>query len=91
VVFTESQPMFDKKVQYRVIDAAVGTVGKGGYHNDDAAAREQPWLPNGGIPHLITWTREGYTPRGVPYPGPGEFVPLREPAPATDALPVGGT
>lgn len=70
VVFTESQPMFSKKVQYRVIDAAVGVVEKGWYHNDDAA-NEQPWLPNGLLPHVITWTREGYTPAGAAYPGTG--------------------
>jgi hypothetical protein len=74
VVFTESQPMFSKKVQYRVIDAALGTVEKGWYHNDDAA-HEQPWLPNGLLPHVITWTREGYTPKGAPYPGPGTRAP----------------
>jgi hypothetical protein len=70
VVFTESQPMFDKRVQYRVIDAALGTVEKGWYHNDDAA-NEQPFLPNGLLPHVITWTREGYVASGQPYPGPG--------------------
>lgn len=74
VVFTESQPMFSKKVQYRVIDAALGVVEKGWYHNDDAA-HEQPWLPNGLLPHVITWTREGYTPPGAPYPGPGTRAP----------------
>ncbi len=70
VAFTESQPMFSKKVQYRVIDAALGTVEKGWYHNDDAY-NEQPWLPNGPIPHTITWTREGYVAPGVPHPGSG--------------------
>jgi hypothetical protein len=70
VAFTESQPAFSKKVQYRVIDAALGTVEKGWYHNDDAAG-EQPWLPNGPIPHTVTWTLPGYTPPGVPYPGNG--------------------
>lgn len=70
VVFTESQPMFSKKVQYRVIDAALGVVEKGWYHNDDAA-EVQPWLPDGLLPHVITWTREGYVPAGQPYPGPG--------------------
>ena len=68
VVFTESQPMFTKKVQYRVIDAALGVVEKGWYNNDDAA-NEQPWLPNGGIPHVITWTLEGYEAPGVPHRG----------------------
>jgi Transmembrane protein of unknown function (DUF3556) len=68
IAFTESQPAFSKKVQYRVIDAALGTVEKGWYHNDDAY-NEQPWLPNGPIPHTITWTKPGYTAPGVAYPG----------------------
>ena len=70
VAFTESQPAFSKKVQYRVIDAALGTVEKGWYHNDDAA-NEQPWLPNGAIPHTVTWTLPGYVAPGVPHPGTG--------------------
>jgi Transmembrane protein of unknown function (DUF3556) len=70
VAFTESQPAFSKKVQYRVIDAALGCVEKGWYHNDDAAD-EQPWLPNGAIPHTITWTMPGYIAPGVAYPGTG--------------------
>ena len=70
VAFTESQPAFSKKVQYRVIDAALGTVEKGWYHNDDAY-NTQPWLPDGPIPHTITWTREGYVAPGVPHPGTG--------------------
>ncbi len=70
VAWTESQPAFDKKVQYRVIDAALGTVEKGWYHNDDAYA-EQPWLPNGPIPHTITWSHPDWEPQGVPYPGTG--------------------
>ncbi|MGZ6986925.1 MAG: DUF3556 domain-containing protein, partial [Ilumatobacteraceae bacterium] len=73
VAFTESQPAFSKKVQYRVIDAALGTVEKGWYHNDDAY-NEQPWLPNGPIPHTITWTLPGYVAPGVPYPGSGGRV-----------------
>jgi hypothetical protein len=70
VAFTESQPAFSKKVQYRVIDAALGVVEKGWYHNDDAY-NEQPWLPNGPIPHTVTWTRPGYEAPGVPHPGTG--------------------
>ncbi len=70
VAFTESQPAFTKKTQYRVIDAALGCVEKGWYHNDDAA-HEQPWLPNGPIPHTVTWTRPGYVAAGVPHPGTG--------------------
>ena len=67
-VFTESQPAFSKIVQYRVIDAALGTVEKGWYHNDDAY-NTQPWLPDGPIPHTVTWRMEGYEPQGVPHPG----------------------
>jgi hypothetical protein len=74
VVFTESQPMFSKKVQYRVIDAALGVVEKGWYHNDDAY-NAQPWLPDGLVPHVITWTRDGYVPVGEPYPGTGGRAP----------------
>ena len=70
VVFTESQPMFSKKVQYRVIDAALGVVEKGWYHNDDAY-HTQPFLPDGLVPHVVTWQREGYTPAGDAYPGDG--------------------
>jgi hypothetical protein len=81
VVFTESQPMFSKKVQYRVIDAALGVVEKGWYHNDDAY-NAQPWLPDGLVPHVITWTREGYVPVGEPHPGTGG----RAPEPTPDAL-----
>lgn len=69
-VFTESQPAFSKKVQYRVIDAALGTVEKGWYHNDDAY-NEQPWLPNGPIPHTVSWRLDGYEPQGVAHPGTG--------------------
>jgi hypothetical protein len=56
-----------------VIDAALGPVEKGWYHNDDAY-NEQPWLPNGPIPHTVTWTRPGYEAPGVPYPGNGGRV-----------------
>jgi Transmembrane protein of unknown function (DUF3556) len=70
VAWTESQPAFSKKVQYRVIDAALGCVEKGWYHNDDAF-NEQPWLPNGPIPHTVTWTLPGYVAPGVAHPGTG--------------------
>ncbi len=70
VAWTESQPAFSKKTQYRVIDAALGCVEKGWYHNDDAAD-EQPWLPNGPIPHTVTWTMPGYVAPGVAHPGTG--------------------
>jgi hypothetical protein len=67
-VFTESQPAFSKRVQYRVIDAALGTVEKGWYHNDDAY-NTQPWLPDGPIPHTVTWRKDGYVPAGIAHPG----------------------
>jgi hypothetical protein len=70
IAFTESQPAFTKIVQYRVIDAALGTVEIGWYHNDDAY-NTQPWLPDGPIPHTVTWRMPGYEPRGVPHPGSG--------------------
>jgi Transmembrane protein of unknown function (DUF3556) len=73
IAFTESQPAFSKKVQYRVIDAALGCIEKGWYHNDDAA-NEQPWLPNGAIPHTVTWTMPGYVAPGVAHPGSGGRV-----------------
>ncbi|MFT7649467.1 MAG: hypothetical protein ACI8Y4_004228 [Candidatus Poriferisodalaceae bacterium] len=67
-VFTESQPAFTKIVQYRVIDAALGCVEKGWYHNDDAY-NTQPWLPDGPIPHTVTWRQDGYEPQGMAHPG----------------------
>jgi hypothetical protein len=70
VAWTESQPAFSKKVQYRVIDAALGCVEKGWYHNDDAY-NTQPWLPDGPIPHTVTWTMPGYVAPGVAHPGTG--------------------
>lgn len=73
-VFTESQPMFGKIVQYRVIDAALGCVEKGWYHNDDAY-NTQPWLPDGPIPHTVTWRKEGYVPQGIAHPADARRVP----------------
>ena len=36
-----------------------------------AALYPMLWLPDGLLPHVITWTREGYVPAGdEPYPGP---------------------
>ena len=53
-----------------MIDAALGTVEKGWYHNDDAY-NTQPWLPDGPIPHTVTWTLPGYEAPGVAHPGTG--------------------
>ena len=64
VTFTESQAIHRNYVEYRVIDAALGVVERGTYVVK-VAAEEHPWLPNGPIPHTVTWTREGYVPQGV--------------------------
>ncbi|WP_020109291.1 DUF3556 domain-containing protein [Nocardia sp. 348MFTsu5.1] len=59
VTFTESQPIHRNYIEYRVIDAALGVVERGTYVVKDATD-EQPWLPNGPIPHQVTWTMHGY-------------------------------
>lgn len=64
VVHIESQPIHKKTQEYRVIDAALGVVERGTYVVKDATD-EQPWLPNGPIPHQITWTAPGYTAPGM--------------------------
>ncbi|WP_108667282.1 DUF3556 domain-containing protein [Euzebya rosea] len=63
IVWIESQPIHRKRLEYKVIDAAVGVVERGHYHPADAVD-EQPWLPNGPIPHTVTWRRDGYVPSG---------------------------
>ena len=63
IVWIESQPIHRKRLEYKVIDAALGVVERGHYHPADAV-NEQPWLPNGPIPHTVTWRREGYVPIG---------------------------
>ncbi|MBK5217052.1 MAG: DUF3556 domain-containing protein, partial [Propionibacteriales bacterium] len=50
--------------EYRVIDAALGVVERGTYVVKDATD-EQPWLPNGPIPHQVTWTAPGYIAPGI--------------------------
>lgn len=60
VTFTESQPIHRNYIKYRVIDAALGVVERGTYVVKDATD-EYPWLPNGPIPHIVTWTMDGYT------------------------------
>ena len=59
ISWTESQPIHKNTVAYKVIDAAVGVVERGTYVVKDATD-EHPWLPNGPIPHVVTWTRPGY-------------------------------
>ena len=57
-----------------MIDAALGTVEKGWYHNDDAY-NTQRWLPDGPIPHTVMWRKEGYEPQGVAHPGDARQEP----------------
>ena len=73
-VFTESRPMFSPVTQYRVIDAALGCVEKGWFHQQDAY-NTQPWLPDGPIPHTVTWRKPGYEPQGVPHPADARRAP----------------
>ena len=68
VVYIESQPIHKKTQAYRVIDAALGVVERGTYVVSDATD-EQPWLPNGPIPHHVTWTAPGYSAPGYKAPG----------------------
>lgn len=60
-VWTESQPLHKKTLEYRVIDAALGVVERGHYRVSDAV-KEQPWLPNGPINYTVTWRHPDYVP-----------------------------
>ena len=90
VVFTESQPMFSKKVRYRVIDAALGVVEKGWYYNDDAY--HQPFLPDGLVPHrdVATSTRQVTPTLAMVEETPGEESRSRTPDAMSTAIVVGG-
>lgn len=63
VVWVESQPIHRSTQEYKVIDAALGVVERGSW-NVREAVNEQPWLPNGPIPHTVTWRMPGYEPAG---------------------------
>lgn len=63
VVWVESQPIHRKTQEYKVIDAALGVVERGHWNVEEAVA-VQPWLPDGPIPHQVTWRAEGYEPAG---------------------------
>ncbi|WP_298176840.1 DUF3556 domain-containing protein [Saccharomonospora sp.] len=81
--WTESQPIHRKTVQYKVIDAALGVVERGYYDVRDAVA-EQPWIPNGPIPHQVTWRLPGYEPAGnFVHPAPKATDPP-QPGSSTD-------
>ncbi|WP_081706071.1 DUF3556 domain-containing protein [Nocardia sp. CNY236] len=64
VVWVESQPIHRGTQRYQVIDAALGVVERGTWQVRDAV-EALPWLPDGPIPHEVTWRRVGY---GVPTP-----------------------
>jgi hypothetical protein len=67
-VFTESQSDVQQDHAVPRDRCCAGHVEKGWYHNDDAY-NTQPWLPDGPIPHTVTWRMPGYEPQGVPHPG----------------------
>ncbi|WP_083880871.1 DUF3556 domain-containing protein [Nocardia araoensis] len=67
VVWVESQAIHRGVQEYQVIDAALGVVERGTWRVRDAV-EAQPWLPDGPIPHEVTWRRAGYT---VPVPPVG--------------------
>lgn len=57
VVWVESQPIHQDTQQYMVVDAALGVLERGTWRVADAV-EAMPWLPNGPIPHRVTWRRE---------------------------------
>ncbi|MEV6061037.1 DUF3556 domain-containing protein [Nocardia asteroides] len=57
VVWVESQPIHKTTQAYMVIDAALGVIERGTWEVGDAVAA-LPWLPDGPIPHRVTWRRE---------------------------------
>ena len=83
VVWVESQPIHKKTQEYKVVDAALGVVERGEWNVADAVA-EQPWLPNGPIPHKVTWRMPGYEPASAdwlhPNPVPAGGVHVGVPA-----------
>ncbi|WP_406275613.1 DUF3556 domain-containing protein [Nocardia sp. NBC_00881] len=56
IVWVESQPIHRGTQRYQVIDAALGVIERGTWEVRDAV-EAQPWLPEGPIPHLVTWLR----------------------------------
>jgi hypothetical protein len=59
VVWAESEAVGSGRQNYLVIDAAVGVVERGSWAVRDAV-NEQPWLPRGPIPTVITYRMPGY-------------------------------
>ncbi len=59
VVWAESEALGSGRQNYLVIDAAVGVVERGSWAVKEAVS-EQPWLPNGPIPTVVTYRMPGY-------------------------------
>ena len=59
VVWAESEAIGSGRQEYLVIDAAVGVVERGSWAVGDAV-NEQPWLPRGPIPTVVTYRKPGY-------------------------------
>ncbi|MEV6217996.1 DUF3556 domain-containing protein [Nocardia sp. NPDC051833] len=60
VVWVESQPIHRGTQRYLVVDAALGVLERGTWEVADAVAA-LPWLPDGPIPHRVTWRRDDVT------------------------------
>lgn len=70
VVWVESKPIHEQHLEYRVIDAALGIVERGRWHVEDTH-RAMPWLPDGSIPHDVTWQADGFRAAFDTAHGPG--------------------
>jgi Transmembrane protein of unknown function (DUF3556) len=73
VVWVESEPVWQRRQQYCVMDAAVGVVERGSWAVRDAV-REIPWLPDGPIQVQVDWRLEGY--EGVRHSAAGPLAPV---------------
>jgi hypothetical protein len=83
VVWVESEPVFNGRQQYWVMDAAVGVIERGSWSVKDAVS-EMNWLPNGPIPTDVDWRLEGYerVSYGAPAPSGGTDEPVAVPVDA---------
>src|SRR6201993_4762138 len=77
VVWVESEPVWQGRQQYWVMDAAVG-VGEGGSWAVKDAVKEIPWLPYGPIPVHVDWRLEGYERVSYP-PADASLAPVTVP------------
>jgi hypothetical protein len=67
VVWVESEPVFNGRQQYWVMDAAVGMIERGSWAVKDAVEALN-WLPDGPIATKVDWRLDGY--RRVSYSKP---------------------